>query len=78
MCEQIHEDAASVIDEVAETLRDEDGVHVAGRGMLELVKVVVGKRALERDFDGSGGSIGVVRDANGHNLMFLHYVRYFG
>jgi hypothetical protein len=78
MSEQIHEDAAGVIDEVAETLRDEDGVYVAGRGMLELVEVVVGKRALERNFDGSGGPMGVVRDADGHGLMFLHYVRYFG
>jgi hypothetical protein len=78
MGKQIHEDAASVIDEVAETLGDEDSVHVAGRGMLDLVEVVVGKRALERNFDGSGGPIGVVRDADGHGLMFLHYVRYFG
>jgi len=78
MGEQLHEDAAGVIDEVAETLRDEDGVHVAGSGVLELVEVVVGKRALERNFDGSGGPIGVGRNSDGHGLMVLHYERYFG
>jgi hypothetical protein len=76
--EQVHKDAAGIIDEVAETLGDENGVDVAGRGMLELVEVVVGKRALERNFDGSGGPIGVRRNSDGHSLMVLHYVRYFG
>src|ERR1700674_1378131 len=68
MGEQIHEYAAGVIDEVTEALRDEDGVHVAGRGLLELVDVVIRKRVFERDFDGSGGPIGVGRDADGHSL----------
>src|SRR5882672_4997097 len=68
MGEQLHEDAASVIDQVAETLGDEDGVHVAGRGLLELVEVVGGKRALERNLDGSGGPIGVGRNSDGHDL----------
>ena len=66
--EQLHEYAAGVIDEVAETLRDENRVHVAGRGLLELVEVVVGKRALERNFDGSGRPIGVGRNSDGHGL----------
>src|SRR6266403_2022700 len=68
MGEQIHEDAAGIIDEVAETLRDEDGVHVARCGVLELMEVVVGKRALERNFDGGRRPIGVGRDADGHGL----------
>src|SRR6266403_1970229 len=68
MGEQLHEDAAGVIDEVTEALGDEDGVHVAGRGVLELVEVVVGKRAHERNFDGSGGPIGVGRNSDGHGL----------
>jgi hypothetical protein len=46
MGKEIHEDAASVINEVAETLRDKDGVHIAWRGLLELEKIVVGKRIL--------------------------------
>jgi hypothetical protein len=66
--EQLHEDAASIIDQVAETLRDEDGVHVAGCGLLELVEVVVRKRALQRNFDGGGGPIGVGRNSDGHSL----------
>jgi hypothetical protein len=68
MSEEIHEDAAGVVDEVAETLRGEDGVDVAGRGLLELVQVVIGERIFERDFDGSGGPIGVGRNVNGHGL----------
>ncbi len=68
MGEQLHEDAAGVIDQVAEALGNEDGVHVARRGLLELVKVVIGKGALERNFDGSGGPMGVGRDADGHSL----------
>jgi hypothetical protein len=68
MGKQIHKNAAGIIDEVAEALRDEDGVHVAGCGLLELVEVVVGKRALERNFDGSGGPIGVGRNSDGHGL----------
>jgi len=59
MGEEIHEDAASVINEVAETLRDEDSVHIAWRRLLELEKIVIGKRILEWDFDGSGGPIRV-------------------
>jgi hypothetical protein len=57
MSEQIHKDAASVIDQVTETLRDKDSVHVAGCGLLELVKIVIGKRAFERDFDCGTGAI---------------------
>jgi len=40
---EIHEDAAGVINEVTESLRDEDGVHIAGRGLFELEKVVIGR-----------------------------------
>jgi hypothetical protein len=68
MSEEIHEDAASVIDEIAEALRDKDGVHVAWRGLPELVEVVVGERIFERDFDGSGGPICVWRNVDGHDV----------
>jgi hypothetical protein len=66
--EKIHEDAAGVINEVTETLRDEDSVHIAGRGLLELDKVVIGKWILERNFDCRRGPIGVGRDMDGHNI----------
>jgi hypothetical protein len=46
MGEEIHQDAAGVVHKVAETLRDEDRVHIAGRGLLELEKIVIGKRVL--------------------------------
>ena len=68
MGEKIHEDAASVINEVTETLRDEDSVHIAGRGLLDLEKVVIGERILERNFDCRRGPIGVGRDMDGHNI----------
>jgi hypothetical protein len=76
--EEIHEDTASVINEVAETLRDEDSVHIAGRRLLELEKIVIGERILERDFDGSGGAICVGRNVNGHDAPSLHHAGYFG
>jgi hypothetical protein len=68
MGEKIHEDAAGVINEITETLRDEDSVHIAGRGLLELEQVVIGERILERNFDSRGGPIGVGRDMDGHNI----------
>jgi hypothetical protein len=68
MGEEIHEDAAGVINEVTETLRDEDSVHIAGRGLLELEKVVIGERILERNFDSRRGPIGVGRDADRHDI----------
>jgi hypothetical protein len=78
MGEEIHEDAAGVINEVAETLRDEDSVHIAGRGLFELEKIVIGERVFERDFDGSGGTICVGRNVDGHGAPSLHHVGYFG
>jgi hypothetical protein len=68
MSEEIHEDAAGVVDKIAEALGNEDDVDVAGSGLLELVQVVIGEGSFERDFDGGGGPIGVGRDANGHGL----------
>jgi hypothetical protein len=78
MGKKIHEDASSVINEVAETLRDKDGVHIAWRGLLELEKIVIGERILEWDFDGSGGPICIVGDMNGHDAPSLHHAGYFG
>jgi len=68
MGEEIHEDAAGVINEVPETLGDEDSVHIAGRGLFELEKVVIGERILQRNFDCRRGPIGVGRDADGHDI----------
>src|SRR5437762_3002833 len=41
---------------------------LAGRGLLELEKVVIGERILERNFDCRRGPIGVERDADGHDI----------
>jgi hypothetical protein len=68
MSEEIHKDATGVVDKIAEALGNEDGVDVAGSGLLELVQVVIGEGSFERDFDGGGGPIGVGRDTNGHGL----------
>jgi hypothetical protein len=70
MGEKVHEDAAGVVHEVAEALRDEDGVHITGRGVFELVKIVVGQRIFERNFDGGGGLIGVRGNVDGHVYSF--------
>src|SRR5260370_5959479 len=64
--DQIAEDAASVVDKVAKTLGDENGVYIAGGGLFELVEIVIGQRLFERDFDGGGGLILVRGDSNGH------------
>ncbi len=66
MSQEIHEDAASVVDEVAETLGDQDNVNVAGRGLFELLEVVFGERLLERNLDGSRRRVVVRNDADGH------------
>jgi hypothetical protein len=66
MGKKIHEDAAGVINEVAETLRDKDSVHITWRGLLDFEKIVIGKRILKWDFDRSGGPICVVGDMYGH------------
>jgi hypothetical protein len=77
MGEEIHEDAAGVINEVTETLRDENSVHIAGRGLLELEKVVIGERILERNFDCRRRPIGVGRDADGHDIYSFTHANYF-
>jgi hypothetical protein len=64
--EEIHEDAAGVVEEVAKALRDEDSVHVPGRRLFELVEIVIGEGIFEGNFDGSGRLICVGRDADGH------------
>jgi hypothetical protein len=78
MGKEIHEDATGVINEITETLRDEDSVHIAGSRLFELEKVVIGERILERDFDGSGRPIGVGRNMYGHDGPSLHQAAYFG
>jgi hypothetical protein len=72
MGKEIHENAAGVVNEVAKTLRDENGIYIAGRGLLELEKIVIGERTLERDFDGSGRAICIRRNAYGHGASSLH------
>ena len=52
---QIHQNAARVVDQIAESLRHQDAIHVAGSGLVDLLEVVIGKRLLQRDFDRRGG-----------------------
>src|SRR6266446_3479373 len=64
--DQVSENTASIVYKITESLGNEDGVNVAGRGLFELVKVVVGERFFERDFDGGGRLVLVRDDSNGH------------
>src|SRR5438132_3817645 len=64
--EKFGEDAASVVDKIAKTLRNKDGVDVARSGLFELVEIVIGQRLFERDFDGGGRLVFVWGDSNGH------------
>jgi len=64
--QQFGEDSASVIDEVAKPLGNEDGIDVARRRLFELVEIVIGQRLFEGDFDGGRGLVLIGRDSNGH------------
>ena len=64
--EDIGEDASRIIHEIAETLRNEDGIHIAGCGLVESEEIVIRQRRLEGDLDGGGGLVLVGNDAQGH------------
>ena len=42
--EKIHQHTARIIDQIAKALRNENGVNVARRGLVELEQVVIGQR----------------------------------
>jgi hypothetical protein len=44
MDEEIHQDAAGIIHEIAKALRNENGINVARRWLVELEQVVIGQR----------------------------------
>jgi hypothetical protein len=66
MAEHFGKNAAGVVDKVAESLRDKDDVDIARGRLLDLLKIVIGKRPSERNFDGGGGLVLVRRKADGH------------
>jgi hypothetical protein len=66
VAEHIGENAAGVIDKVAEALGDKDNVHIARRGLLEPVEIVIGEGLLEGNLDGGGRLVLVRRYTNGH------------
>ena len=49
--EEIHQHPASVIDEIAKTLGNQNGVDVARRRLFQLIEIVIGQRLIERNFD---------------------------
>src|SRR5438552_2966636 len=64
--QEFGEDAAGVVNEVAKTLGNKNGVYVAGSGLLELMEIVIGQRLFEWDFDCGGRLVLVGSDADGH------------
>src|SRR5437016_4453507 len=64
--QELGEDAAGVVNEVAKTLGNKNGVYVAGSGLLELMEIVIGQRLFEWDFDCGGRLVLVGSDADGH------------
>src|SRR2546422_8539416 len=42
---------SGVVDEVAKTLRDKNGIHIARSGVFKLVEIVIGQGLFQRDFD---------------------------
>jgi len=51
MNEQVHQNAASVVDEIAKSLGNQNGVDVARSRLLQLIEIVIGQGLVERDFD---------------------------
>src|SRR6266576_2546205 len=64
--QEFGEDAAGVVNEIAKTLGNKNGIYVAGSGLLELMEIVIGQRLFERDFDCGGGLVLVGGDSDGH------------
>ena len=81
--EKLDEDAAGVVHEVAETLADENSIHVARCGEFHFFKVVIRQGLFERNLDGRGRLALIRDDANGHNAylsttFWKTRARYFG
>ena|GEM_PF-7013728 len=49
--EQVHQNPARVIDEIAKSLGNQNRVDVARRRLLQLIEIIIGQRLIERDFD---------------------------
>src|SRR5436309_6524091 len=80
---KLGEDAAGVVHEVAETLADENSIHVARCGEFHFFKVVIRQGLFERNLDGRGRLALIRDDANGHNAylsttFWKTRARYFG
>ena len=63
---QLGQDAARIVHQVAETLRDQDSVYITRRGLLEFLQVVIGQRLLQWNLDRHRGLVLVGNDAHGH------------
>ena len=66
LAKDFKEHAPRVVDEVSESLRDKDAIHVAGRRFLKILEVVVGKRLFKWNFDGDGGLVFVWNNFEWH------------
>ena len=49
--QQVHQNAASVIDEIAESLGNQNRVDVARRRLFQLIEIVIGQRLVQWNFD---------------------------
>src|ERR1700688_820138 len=49
--EEIHQHPASVIDEIAKTLGNQNRVDVARRRLFQLIEIVIGQRLVQWNFD---------------------------
>src|SRR5207248_10591605 len=76
LAENFDQHTASVVHKIAKTLRDEYAVYFAGRWLLHIVQIIVGKRFLEWNFDGDVGLIIIWNYFERHNNV-LHYTRSF-
>jgi hypothetical protein len=78
MSEEIHQHAAGVIHKIAKALTNENGVNIAGRGLVELEQIVIGQRFFERNFNRRRRLVFIGNYADRHGPKVLHHHGYFG
>lgn len=64
--EHVCKDASRIVHEVAESLGNQNAVHIARSRLVELEKIIIRQRLFERNLDGGGRLVLVGNDAQGH------------
>src|SRR5256885_17213785 len=76
--EEVHQDAAGVIDKLAKAFAAENRIYFARHGLLDLLDMVLRQGFLQRELNGSRRLILIRDDADGHGGTVVHRRSYFG